>query len=147
LIESRRADVIGRRIKELREERKLTQPQMGELFSFSVSRLSQYEWGDFTPPFDLLMHFAEFFKVNHAWIMGVPNAPKYLPPAQEVIEKFETLSPIVEARAFALGICLTQETRRKAVGFLIDNFPDILQTFEDNLDVIDSAVIVSGDRP
>ncbi|WP_057464027.1 helix-turn-helix transcriptional regulator [Pseudovibrio sp. POLY-S9] len=146
MIDSRRADIIGRRIKELRQERKLTQPQMGKLFDFSVSRLSQYEWGDFTPPFDLLMHFAEFFKVNHAWIMGVPNAPKILPPAENTIMKFEALCPIIEARAMELDIWLTQETRRKAAGFLIDNFPDILETYQSNLDVIDSTIIVKGKR-
>lgn len=55
---------FGGRLKALRQERNLTQEQLGEKLNTSFSRISRLESGRCTPSIDALVEIAVFFEVS-----------------------------------------------------------------------------------
>lgn len=64
------------RIRELREDKDLTQLQMGKILSCSQRVYSNYECGDIDIPTDILIKLAKFHNVSTDYILGLTNDPK-----------------------------------------------------------------------
>lgn len=60
-----------RHIRELREEKGLTQKQMGELLSCSQRIYSNYERGEVNIPIDVLIELARFYHVNLEYLLDL----------------------------------------------------------------------------
>ena len=60
---------IGKAIKELREEKKLTQAELGAIFGISGKTISNYEKGDREPSLELVTKFAEYFGVTSDYLL------------------------------------------------------------------------------
>jgi len=58
------------RLKELREEKELTQLQLGELLGFNSRTIGQYERGQREPDFQTLKKLCDFFEVTAGYILG-----------------------------------------------------------------------------
>ena len=63
-------NVIGKRIKELRIERKLSQRELGESLGFSNQLVSFWEAGKREPSLDIVLLLAEFFNTSPNYLLG-----------------------------------------------------------------------------
>lgn len=61
------------RIKELREDKDLSQKELGSKFNVSQKAISQYERKEREIPNDLIIEFARFFNVTTDYLLGVSN--------------------------------------------------------------------------
>lgn len=64
------------RIRNLREDKDLTQTQMGEMLSCSQRVYSNYERGDIDIPTTTLIKLADFHKVSVDYLLGRTNKPQ-----------------------------------------------------------------------
>ena len=63
------------RIRNLREDKDITQAQMGELLSCSQRVYSNYERGDIDIPTPTLIKIADFHKVSLDYLLGRTDSP------------------------------------------------------------------------
>ncbi len=59
-----------KRIRDLREDKDLTQKQMGEILSCSQRVYSNYECGDLDLPTEILVKIADYHNVSVDYILG-----------------------------------------------------------------------------
>lgn len=62
--------MLYRRIRDLREDKDLTQKQMGEILSCSQRVYSNYECGDLDIPTEILIKLADFHNVSVDYILN-----------------------------------------------------------------------------
>ena len=62
-----------RRIRDLREDKDLTQREMGEILHCSQRVYSNYERGDLDSPTDILIKLANFHHVSTDYLLGITN--------------------------------------------------------------------------
>lgn len=63
------------RIRDLREDKDLTQTQMGKILLCSQRVYSNYERGDIDIPTDILMKLADFYNVSVDYLLNRTNNP------------------------------------------------------------------------
>ncbi len=61
------------RIRDLREDKDLTQREMGEILSCSQRVYSNYERGELDIPTDILIKLAKFYNTSTDYILGLTN--------------------------------------------------------------------------
>ena len=66
---------IYRRIRDLREDKDLTQAQMGEILNCSQRVYSNYERGDVDIPTQTLIRLADFHGVTVDYLLGRTDEP------------------------------------------------------------------------
>ena len=62
--------MLYRRIRDLREDKDLTQKQMGEILSCSQRVYSNYERGELDIPTEILIKLADFHRVSGDYILN-----------------------------------------------------------------------------
>ncbi len=62
--------MIYKRIRDLREDRDLTQREMGEILSCSQRVYSNYERGELDIPTEILIKLADFYNVSVDYILN-----------------------------------------------------------------------------
>ena len=67
---------VYRRIRDLREDRDLTQKQMARLLNCSQQVYSNYELGQRDIPTDILIKLSSFYNVSVDYILGISNNPR-----------------------------------------------------------------------
>ena len=65
-----------RRIRDLREDRDLTQKQLAKILNCSQQVYSNYELGQRDIPTDILIRLALFYDVSIDYILGISRSPK-----------------------------------------------------------------------
>ena len=65
--------MIGKRIKQLRIENKLTQQELGEKVGVSQRSIAFYEKEEKEPAYDILIKIANYFGVTTDFIFGITN--------------------------------------------------------------------------
>ena len=65
--------ILGERLKELREERGLTQKQLAEHFNINAVTYLHYEKNQREPSLSLLADFAMFFDVSVDYLLGLQS--------------------------------------------------------------------------
>ncbi len=65
--------MLYRRIRDLREDKDLTQKQMGEILSCSQRVYSNYERGELDIPTEILIKLADFHNVTTDYILNRTN--------------------------------------------------------------------------
>lgn len=63
--------ILGQRLKELREEKGLTQKELAEKFQIHSVTYLHYEKAQREPPLSLLADFAVFFGVSVDYLLGL----------------------------------------------------------------------------
>ena len=63
--------ILGQRLKELREERALTQKEVAEALHINSVTYLHYEKEQREPPLGLLADFAKFFDVSVDYLLGL----------------------------------------------------------------------------
>lgn len=64
-----------RRIRDLREDRDLTQKQLAAILNCSQQVYSNYELGQRDIPTDILIKLAKFYSVTTDYILGLSDKP------------------------------------------------------------------------
>ncbi len=67
---------LYRRIRDLREDKDLTQAQMGKILSCSQRVYSNYECGDVDIPTAVLIKIADFHNVSVDYLLDRTNCPE-----------------------------------------------------------------------
>ena len=62
-----------RRLKELREDRDLTQTQISKILNMSQTGYSKYKTGENDVPTKILIELAKYYKVPVDYILGLTN--------------------------------------------------------------------------
>lgn len=70
--------MVYKRIKDLREDRDLTQKEMAKILNCSQQVYSNYELGQRDIPTDILIKLSNFYKVSADYILGISDNPKRL---------------------------------------------------------------------
>ena len=68
--------MVYKRIRDLREDRDLTQKEMAKALNCSQQVYSNYELGQRDIPTDILIKLSEFYTVSVDYILGISNNPK-----------------------------------------------------------------------
>ncbi len=55
---------LGKKLKELREEKGLTQIELAQIFFLDKSTIAKYETDTIEPTFTMIKRFAKFYKVD-----------------------------------------------------------------------------------
>lgn len=66
--------MIGKRIKELRTKRKVTQEELGKIVGVTTSMIGMYEIGARNPSFEVIEKIADYFGVTVDYLLGRENA-------------------------------------------------------------------------
>jgi transcriptional regulator with XRE-family HTH domain len=89
--------MIGKRLKQLREEHDLLQKELAEKLNISQQTISLYESDKREPDYDMLKKIAEFFNVSTDFLLGESNIRnpynsddyKLTPEEKELLEKIK----------------------------------------------------------
>ncbi|MCL2556784.1 MAG: helix-turn-helix domain-containing protein [Firmicutes bacterium] len=65
--------IFGQRVKELREEKKLTQVELGKLLGLSYQTIGHYENGTTQPTLETLAKMCEIFDVTASYLLGLED--------------------------------------------------------------------------
>ncbi|MBQ7236398.1 MAG: helix-turn-helix transcriptional regulator [Clostridia bacterium] len=65
--------ILGKRLKELREERNLTQKQLSEKLNLNSVTYLHYEKSQREPPLTVLADMAKFFDVSVDYLLGLKD--------------------------------------------------------------------------
>ncbi len=64
---------LGKRLKELHLERKMTQKQIADRLGLAISAVSAYESGDRYPTYDTLITLARIYHVSTDYLLGISS--------------------------------------------------------------------------
>ncbi len=65
--------ILGKRLKELREERNLTQKQLADMLGINSVTYLHYEKDQREPPLSLLVDIAKFYDVSVDYLLGIKD--------------------------------------------------------------------------
>ena len=75
--------MLGIRLKELRNQKKLTQKQLAEKINVTHVSISGYESGNRSPDTETLQRLADFFEVSTDYLLGRTDTPALTPQEQD----------------------------------------------------------------
>ena len=75
VFENNKVTMIYRRIRDLREDRDLTQKELSAVLNCSQQVYSNYELGQRDIPTDILIALSKFYSVSVDYILGLTNNP------------------------------------------------------------------------
>lgn len=65
--------LLSERIRELREQKNISQKQLADIMHISQSSISEYESGNQQPPLEMIVKLADFFDVSTDYLLGQTN--------------------------------------------------------------------------
>lgn len=65
--------MYGKKIRELRQEKGLTQAQLAEKISTTASTIGKYEREELQPNVDIIISLSKFFGVSADYLLGLEN--------------------------------------------------------------------------
>lgn len=106
------------RLKELRQERKLTQQNIADFTKISRSVLSQYENGIAEPTLSVIIKLADFFNVSADFLIGrtddfgslvsSPTVPQLTKEEKKLLENFRSMRPDLKAYFISMSETFVQ---------------------------------------
>ena len=94
---------LGKRLKQLRKKKGLTQEELGKPFNLGKSTISQYESGTSRPDYNTLQKLADVFTVSTDYLLGhtvIGETPAFsLPPSATPVGKMVKVPILGEIRA------------------------------------------------
>jgi len=114
--------ILGRRITELRESRKMTQEELAKKLNISRASLSHYEKARREPDYETLQKIADYFQVSIDYMFGrTANSKEILDEhVRDFVDSLE-LSDSTLLESFTLTIDgreLTDEEARRFIAFV-----------------------------
>lgn len=110
--------VFGELMSELRQDRGLTQKELGKILSVSTGTISNYENGVHYPDLEKLVQLADYFQVSTDYLLGrleYIRDSKYVQPhymQDEILKKIiHSLLQLPEDRRLALALIIGDMAR------------------------------------
>ncbi len=110
---------FGKTLKELRNERNVTQKELAGLVGISATGYAGYEQGHREPDLKTLVSLAKFFDVSTDYLLGLKDETSYptenmnfnqlLPEETELIKTYRILTPGKKARVAAYADMLSEK--------------------------------------
>ncbi len=92
----KRLQILGERLRALREKRNLTQRQLGELLHIEQSTLARYETGENDPKPAVLKTLVEFFDTSADYLHGLTDDPRSVKAiVAEMIKEFPEYEQLI----------------------------------------------------
>jgi len=66
-------NIFGKRLKELRIEKQLSQRELGSIFNVCNQTISFWETGSREPDLDTLLKISHYFEVSVGYLLGIEN--------------------------------------------------------------------------
>ena len=104
---------FGELIAELRQDRGLTQKQLGKILSVSTGTISNYENGVHYPDLEKLVTLADYFQVSTDYLLGRTGYSGAVQQPQPQQLRDELLEQMMH------NISHLSETRRKALALIV----------------------------
>lgn len=95
-MDTKNAQLLCARLKELRLSLNLTQKEFAEKIGASTVSISSYEIGSKTPSLDMLLTIAETFKVSMDWLCGISDTPNRTGEIKTYSELISSLLSILD---------------------------------------------------
>ncbi len=106
--------MLGKRLKELREHRKLTQADVAKALGIDRTTYGKYETGDSSPHYEKLIQLADFFGVSVDYLIGKTDIPT---PIETIAAHHEgeewTEEELEEIEAFKEFVRMRRQQREK----------------------------------
>ena len=64
---------FGEKIRNMREDRDLSQTQLGEAVNMTQRKISYIECGKYEPSLEDIIALCHFFRVSADYLLGIPN--------------------------------------------------------------------------
>ena len=109
---------FGSKIKELLDERNMTQKQLAEELNVGVTTLGNYIRGIREPDYNILCKIALYFGVSTDMLLGLPPAQRSLSQDTAILERFQRLSARDRALLLDIADCMLRETNKTGDGSL-----------------------------
>ncbi len=74
---------VDMRLKDIREDKDVTQSQLAEFLHIKQNTYSQYENGHRSIPVDVLISLADYFDTSVDYLLGLTNEQTPYPPAKQ----------------------------------------------------------------
>lgn len=112
--------MIGKRIKELRTQKDVTQKELADYIGLTPKMISFYEKEERFPPHDIILKLSDFFDVSTDYLLGKSNISNLDPndnsiivnehekDVEELLE--ETMSQILEQKGLMLNGQIVDDT-------------------------------------
>ena len=88
--------MLGSRIRELREERGLTQEELGKILNLTKGNVSKYESSKLEPNIETIKLIANYFKVSTDYLLGRSEYRNYPHTRAAHIDEDEASYPITQ---------------------------------------------------
>ena len=87
---------LGKRLRALREEKKITQEQLGAIINLSKANISKYESGDVEPNNETLQKLADLFDVSTDYLFGRSDERKSsnIFPQNDQLDKYDNIKKL-----------------------------------------------------
>lgn len=112
--------MFGKRLKAKREERGISQENLGKLLSVTQQTINNYENGKREPGQEMLIKISDLFAVSIHWLVKgtefpIPDDPKYKGYSGTLEEEYakKGLSPQTQRELLDAGIAAVEEYRKK----------------------------------
>lgn len=133
---------IGLRIKELREERGLSQKELAEILEISRPSITKYERSEREPSYAVLLKISDFFGVSSDYLLGKTNEKdKNSYTYSKRIKELENIN----ANEFSFGNIVLDKAQESAINGLLAQYLSLIDP--DNpisLDCIYLSTILSN---
>jgi len=103
-------NILGNRIKILREEKEISQLELSKILNISNSTLSQYEAGNRIPGDDIKKKIAEYFNVSLDYLMGVSDIRNPYKEEDKKLSKMDKFLLELKKKAIERGIEFNEDS-------------------------------------
>jgi len=117
LVKERTVAGFGKRLREIRQRRGLTQTELGAAVGVSKRVITYYERDDAQPPGAVLVHLAQALRVSTDELLGVkPMKDGTSPKTARLLKRLKRVEalPVADRRAVLKLVDALLETRRRA---------------------------------
>ena len=106
------------RLRELRENKKLTKKETAEKIGISERAYLTYEYGEREPKLDTLQKLADFYGVTTDYLLGRPDAKPPADPVEEFVDRVQMQEQ--EQIILKKWLALDEKQRRAVYDFMVD---------------------------
>lgn len=86
-------DMFGKKVADLRKERKMTQEELAKMLNTSISVVGRYERGEMIPSIEVAKKIAQFLNTTVGYLLG-ENDQTELFKDPTMLERFEEVSKL-----------------------------------------------------
>jgi transcriptional regulator with XRE-family HTH domain len=111
------SESFGERLRRIREEKRLSQAELGERTGFQPSAISHFESGRRSPSFDNLKKLADALAVTIDFLLGRETVPTTAGPvAEKLFRNFEQMTAEDQDDLAKFAAMLAEKNRRRQEG-------------------------------